>query len=271
MCLLKLRSSWSWATGVSRGIYASADGKQLGVAKAGAWDAPKADDDILTLPGEWLGTGQRGRSFANGTSVLIASSFADWRVEGPRTTFWMATAHSSADTTPTKPQFWWRQALGLQAGYVYVSEHGFLCNLVECAVSFDQLNIVELALFEHVSRRFMLIEESYAEHLRTTCSVAAGGRGREVDEGSMFLGNRRSPGAVLVSPDLQAHISARVAERSAELKERRKGHGERQLASGSAPAAGGSPGQVGDQLGPGGGRRKNNPNGKPQPKVGGQG
>ena len=59
--------------------------------------------------------------------------------------------------------------------------------------------------------------------------------GAWLDERAIFLGQGRSRGQALVSPELEKWVSERLQEESAVLKERRKGREERMLAAGLTP------------------------------------
>ena len=114
-----------------------------------------------------------------------------------------------------------------------VQEHEFLSTVLEHALGYDQLCITELAAFEHISRRYMLWEESYASYLKSALgSNGSDGFGLDSDERVLFMGGQIAHTA-LVAPELQSWVSAKVEERSAILKGRRKGREERLLASGA--------------------------------------
>ena len=135
--------------------------------------------------------------------------------------------------------------MGLAPSDAGVSEHEFLSSVLECAASFDQLNVSEIAAFEHISRRYQMLEETYAERLRGVAghTTLAGGD-FDPEERSIFMGSRFVSSGPLVCPALAAFVASKVAERSSVFKERRKGREERQLASGSHadPSGAGSAG-----------------------------
>ena len=126
--------------------------------------------------------------------------------------------------------YWWRSVLKLTAADNGVDEHKFLNELLEVALTGDQLNIAELEVFEIVARRLQLWEEVYAQRLRQADAGASADAW--LDERALFLGQGRSRGQALVCPELEAFVATKLAEESAVMKERRKGREERQLASG---------------------------------------
>ena len=216
-----------------RALLTSATGEVVALAKDGTFVAPEGDADLRTLPVKYsdrAGT-LRARPFSDAVSNLTESQFLDWPVKGPRTLRWLLDSMVSSDTSPLRRHFWWRGVLGLSATDEGVEEHEFLSTILEHALVYDQLCISELAAFEHISRRYMLWEESYSSHLKTALGAnGGGGFGLDSDERVLFMGIQTTHTA-LVAPELQTWISGRVAERSAILKERRKGREERALAA----------------------------------------
>jgi len=209
----------------------------MAVGRVGTVDIPAAPaavvDDMRTLevkyqPGQ---SNLRGRSFADGVASAVEHACTDWPIPGPRTCMWLLSAFVLSDTTPMRRHFWWRSTLGLGANDDGVDEHGFLSELLEVSMSFDQLNSSDLVVLEHISRRYQTWEETYADILRAKSNGARGNRGLDTEERALYLGTGTSTTAALVAPDLQAYVATKAGERSAILRERRKGRGERQLAN----------------------------------------
>ena len=204
------------------------------VGTVGSFPAPAVVvDDVRALavkyqPGQ---SNQRGRSFADGVASAVEHPFTDWPIPGPRTCKWLLSAFVSSDTTPNRRRYWWRSTLGLGANDDGVEEHQFLSELLEASMHFDQLNSPDLVVLEHISRRYQLWEEIYADVLRDKSNGARGSRGLDTEERSLYLGTGASTTAALVAPELQAHVATKAGERSAILRERRKGREERLLAA----------------------------------------
>ena len=226
----------------NRGIHSLADGTMVAVAAVGTWAVPALDqNDLRILPVLYQpGDSKRGRPFTGAIPILTETQFTDWPLDGPRTVLWLLGEMAKGDHTPLRRHFWWRSVLALQASDPYVSEHEFLSELFECGVCFDQVNASQLLFFEHVSRRYQLIEEMYKEKLRTAVQGPSGTTTIDDDEVSLFAGKASHAGIALVSPALASHIASKVAERSSVLKERRKGREERRLAT--LPTGPASPG-----------------------------
>ena len=207
------------------------------VGTIGAIPAPAvAVDDMRTMAVKYKpGQGnQRGRSFADGVATAREHPFSDWPLEGPRTCQWLLSAFAASDTTPSRRHYWWRSVLGLGASDEGVEEHEFLSELLETSMAFDQINSPDLVVFEHISRRYQVWEETYADILRDNSAGTRGYHGLDNEERSLYLGRSASTTAALVSPELQTWVSTKVGERSAVLKERRKGREERLLAVGAS-------------------------------------
>lgn len=190
-------------------------------------------DDMRTLAVKYQpGQGnQRGRSFAEGVASSVEHPFPDWPIPGPRTCKWLLSAFVSSDATPNRRHFWWRSTLGLGANDDGVEEHAFLSDLLELSMQFDQINSPDLVVFEHISRRYQVWEETYSDVLRDKANGTRGARGLDTEERSLYLGSGASTTAALVSPDLQSYVASKAGERSAILRERRKGREERILAA----------------------------------------
>ena len=112
-----------------------------------------------------------------------------------------------------------------------VDEHKFLSELLELSMQFDQINSPDLVVFEHISRRYQVWEETYSDVLRDKANGTRGARGLDAEERSLYSGSGASTTAALVSPDLQSYVASKAGERSAILRERRKGREERILAA----------------------------------------
>ena len=94
-------------------------------------------------------------------------------------------------------------------------------------MSFDQLNSPDLVVFEHISRRYQVLEETHAAALRVKTSGTRIGQGLDNVERALYLGTGASTTTSLVCPALQAFVATKVGETSVIMRERRKGREER--------------------------------------------
>ena len=216
--------------------------QSMAVGRVGTVDIPAAPgtvvDDMRTMAVKYRAgqTHIRGRPFPDGVASSVEHPFTDWPVPGPRTCQWLLAAFVAADTTPLRRHYWWRSTLGLGANGDGVEEHHFLSEMLELSVTFDQLNAPDLAVCEHISRRYQALEESYAIELRDKTDGTQIGKALNSDERSLYLGTGTSSTTALVCPELQSHVSSKVGEKSAILRERRKAREEQVAAAAYASA-----------------------------------
>ena len=97
-----------------------------------------------------------------------------------------------------------------------------MSELLQQAVTYDQLRVGELACFETIARRMQYWEDYYCQMLADKES----GSGTGTAEQSLFMGSR-SRGSALVSPDLRDYVATSLKDQSAIQKERRKAKEER--------------------------------------------
>ena len=101
-------------------------------------------------------------------------------------------------------------------------QHDMLSKILATMLTYDQLDISNLASAEMVARQLQLLEEKQAAAAATDSTGA--------EESALFLGAPTSHSAVLVAPDLKLWISQELAREASVLKERRKAREERNLA-----------------------------------------
>lgn len=151
----------------------------------------------------------RPRSFAAAVEDFTKEDKAEWCVEGPRTTRWLAESILEQGPAPFHRHFWWRRVLKATASDNGIDDHRFLSELIEVEACEDQLNIPELQVFEMMSRRLQLWEEVYSEQLRI---ADAGETGQAwLDERALFLGQRKSRGHARIAPSLETWIASRLS------------------------------------------------------------
>ena len=231
----------TFSVGGNRAVRITKSGISVGMANIMTWTRPASQHiDLGALPVRWLSSGRPGRVLGEGVGRLSCAKPAGWTVKGPGAMQWLCNALSTSDSGPIRRRYWWRSILGLEESGAAVEEHVFLSNIGECAICVGRISLSELAAFEHVSRRYMLLEESYSDLLRTSSEYHSGSGARDAGEQSLYLGPGSTPPPTLASPELPPWVAARIGERSTVLKERRKGREECQLPASSADT-GGSP------------------------------
>merc|ERR1712194_563007 len=124
-----------------------------------------------------------------------ASAFQDFPIAGPRTTGWIFQELVRTGMSPVQRHHWWRQILGATSSDPGIDEHLFLCEIIELATTYDQLNCYDLAALECVSGRLQLWEERYGEKLRS--STDGSGPSGHAEERQLFMGGSRARGRSL--------------------------------------------------------------------------
>ena len=107
--------------------------------------------------------------------------------------------------------------------------HKNICTVLCMLLGYDQINVLEIASVEILSRRLQLIEDKYAIKLREAEACGKPGTSTTLDERSRFLGLTEGLASALVCPALEQFVADRLREESQVLKERRKGREERAL------------------------------------------
>ncbi|CAK0891989.1 unnamed protein product [Prorocentrum cordatum] len=179
-------------------------------------------DDSRILPAKQDGQRRFRRSFASALQDMQLVEFKDsWEIEGPRSAYFTAEWVHDGNHSPVQRHYWWRSVMGLSATDVGVDEHLLLSQLIEVAMTVDQVQICNLATFELVSRRYQMWESAYKDLLR---EVDTGGSGGDdwLNERSCFLGVKNHGGSAIIMPELEDFVAKELASRAAVLKERRK-------------------------------------------------
>ena len=81
-----------------------------------------------------------------------------------------------------------------------IVQHGNLCKLLQVGATFDQLDMMNCAMVELMCRELQMIEERYAEKLRTQNDFS--------EESHLFLGTHSLRGNVCMDPALREWISS---------------------------------------------------------------
>ena len=116
----------------------------------------------------------------------------------------------------------WVQQSKIPDGDRAVREDRILAQCMELAVTYDCLNVMNLASFEVIARRRQLLAEA---HIHNPSSPNY--------EGALyFMGDGERPGGALVAPSLALHVSEKLKVEAAISKEKRKAAEARTLAPG---------------------------------------
>eukprot|EP00973_Karenia_brevis_P082789 11476895-Karenia_brevis.AAC.1 len=119
------------------------------------------DTDARVLPILRKGT-ERHRAFKDAAEKWERISFSDWKVPGPRTVSWCGRFLAKRGG-PMAHHEWWRSVTRLGNGDYGVAEHEAVMRMLQEAVEYDQLDVVNLGCIEHSMRRAQLIEYYHRE------------------------------------------------------------------------------------------------------------
>ena len=237
------RAAANARVGVSGGASASLAPAAVGGGEAGSLHqrvnmAPKlggADprDDARTLPVRFNASGQRFRQFSEGVDMLTETDWQDFPVSKPRTVLWVCREFVRLGYIPTAWHEHWASVLNKAVSDEGVEEHETFCKALEAAISFDMINVSELACWEIHARRFQMHEErERLDLLEAERGKSTGSTGAALgpDERHLMMGQRSVRGNAIVCPALLQHLSDELKAEAAVSKERRKAREERELA-----------------------------------------
>ncbi|CAK0825933.1 unnamed protein product, partial [Prorocentrum cordatum] len=197
------RASGPGLPGAGLGPQAIGDGPAVAV--------PLKSADARVLPVLCDQTGQRFRAYTNAVGLLEEPRFDDFPVVGPRTTLWLCKFIRDQGGVPrTRTEKWMRDAHVPDNDRVK-HEHGSLMEILETALTYDQLDVSALASFEILSRRIQLLEEAYTSNPKAP----------RFEGSEHFQGLGRKVAAV--APLLTSRVALQLQGEAAIQKERRKG------------------------------------------------
>eukprot|EP00971_Amphidinium_carterae_P350812 6491752-Amphidinium_carterae.3 len=186
--------------------------------------AGESSHDARTLPVRMEGEARVRKVFRDAVKEMRKDGFTDWAVPGPRAIEWCLNFINRRGGGPLDHHRYWRTTLGLRPLSKEswgVTEHELVMKMLDNAVSFDSLDITNLASFETALRKAQLVEYAY-------CMEGGGdkdkGKGKNkggmhlgiVDEYSVFLGTHREAGEMMCAPELLEYV-AREVEKDANV------------------------------------------------------
>ena len=180
--------------------------------------------------------GSRHRHFTEAAREVSTTSWPEWPVLGPRTATWCLEFLARQDQHPRARHTKWVHECRLEQTDEGVGDHDLAMRMIELALSFDQLNVGELASFELLLRKAQMAEWRHRDRL------AAVAGDELLEQSYLYLGTGETRGLVMVAPSLIDHINTEMHREAQILKERRKAKEERMLqqsGGGSGPGGGG--------------------------------
>ena len=193
---------------------------QGGVA-AGGDVGVASGEDARTLGISRDDTGLRFKEFRSAVTECKAMEFKDWPIAGPRTTKHVIMQMLDHGGSAIGHHQSWRTACKFQPTDGPAMEHESWCKVLHTMLTYDQLDVSNLASAELVARAIQRIEEKHKWKLASA---------DDAGEGALFMGSSSgSRAGSIVSPKLTEWIGTEMQKEAMVAKERRKAREERAL------------------------------------------
>lgn len=181
------------------------------ISEASAGSDLSAADDVRTLEVRYGLNGERLRSFRESVNELQEVEFSDYPLE-PRTALSYVKAIASIAESATAQHHMWINSSRIPEGDRSVYEDEVLARILDTAVTYDALNVANLASMELVCRRRQLLAEAHSQNPAAPSYMGA----------EHFLGQTYKAGGGIVTPVLAEHVAKRLQQQSQIWKEKRK-------------------------------------------------
>ena len=194
-----------------------------------ALQAPALEGGGACSPGEDVRTlgisrdvdGNRFKEFRDAVQEAKPCEFSDWPIAGPRTTKYVISQMLDHGGSPLGHHQAWRVACKLQPSDGPAQEHEAWSRVLQAMMTYDQLDVSNLASAELVVRALQKIEE---RHKHKLVSADDGG------EAALFMGSSGgSRAGCIISPKLTEWVGSELQKEALVAKERRKAREERAL------------------------------------------
>jgi len=186
-------------------------------------DEEHSDAQTLAIRSGALG---RQRDFCSLAEDCVEEAFDDFPLTGPRTTAW-CIQFLRRRRCPMDHHMMFRTITKLPTDAWGMSEHEHLCQLVELAGVYDQLDLTNCAFAEAAFRRIQTIE--WVHHDRVRDHEAIAGDRITVEEMAAFSGASKASDVLMVAPALLSHVKRVVETDVTIMKSARKAREEREL------------------------------------------
>lgn len=170
-----------------------------------------AGEDARTLEVKYSPQGERQRSFKETVAEFQQVEFDDWPLE-PRTSLSYLRAVATVAESAFGQHLSWIQQSRIPENDRVIHENEVLSRAIDLAISYDNLNVVNLASFELLIRRKQLLAEAYSYGGSTPSYAGA----------DHYMGTSYRPGGAIVVPELTRYVADRMHQESQILKEKRK-------------------------------------------------
>jgi len=182
---------------------------------------------MRALPVAYDAQGKRARTFGDGAGRITESTWVDWPLRGPRTALWCVKHVGVFGGSFLAWHTRWVSEQKLDPLHPNVTTHESCCRALDAFITYDQLNVSELAGVEVIARQLQLAEERERES--SEAKKPKGDKADLVLDSHLYLGGGHNRGNLCICPALNAWIAAELQSEAAVLKERRKAREERAL------------------------------------------
>lgn len=172
-------------------------------------EVPTVGDDARTLAVDYDGQGERQKPWRLGCREMKEVPFEDWPLEGPRTVLHLAKHMERHGKTPSAFLERWARSKRVEDSDRVYHELPTLIDSLELLVTYDQVNIANLAGVEVMARRLQTVFDAYELNPRRSNFEAA----------KYFSGMGSATDAV--APELRSFV-ARKARDDAEVEKQRQ-------------------------------------------------
>lgn len=187
-------------------------------------DDRSAGEDVRTLTVTYGMNGERQRGFRETVKELTMCDFDDFPLQ-PRTTLEYCRAVASVAESATAQHHVWVSGSRIPEGDRSLFEDEVLARVIDAAITYDCLNISNLACMELVCRRRQLLAEAHSSSPGAPSYMGA----------EHFMGQTYKAGGGIVVPSLTDYVSKQMQAQSQILKEKRKMEEAKGKSKGKAP------------------------------------
>lgn len=166
-------------------------------------------DDIRILPPSFDEGGTRFRRLDDAVPLMRMKELADWPLDNARSTGFVVRELRKDGKTFSLAHADWVRGSGVRSNDRAVHEHKLLSKALDLAVTYDQLQIVNLASIECLVKRRMLIEDAY--HGRPEAP--------RYDGAEFFMGFRDLDCGEYIDPAVKKYQAQRMKQETDALRE----------------------------------------------------
>lgn len=168
-------------------------------------------DDIRTMAVKYAANGDRLRAFKESIGEMVECEMDDFPFH-PRTCLEYLRAVSTVAESSMAQHNAWVQQSRIPESSRAAYEDEALSQILDTAISFDSLQVRNLASFELLVRRKQLIADAHQYNPSSP----------SYDGAEHYMGSRYKSGGAIIVPSLTDHVAKQLQAESQIMKERRK-------------------------------------------------